>query len=129
MRSFDRFIRLLKQGFIFVFDQNTLSVRRRSLGFYLAFCWENRYNVKDTIRVCTQLEAPESGQGLFKRVAASCASPDIHGEGVYLLKALSIHSILYQWPPHRIILAAPAIASLSSRAFKAKGVLCDKGVR
>ena len=67
--------------------------------------------------------------GLFKCVAASYASLDINGDGVYLLKNLGINSNFYRLLPYLITLLVLAFTSKSSRAPKAEGIPYDKGSR
>lgn len=67
--------------------------------------------------------------GLFKCVAASYASLDLNGDGVYLLKQLGISPHLYRLLPYIITLIVLAFTSKSSRAPKAEGIPYDKGVR
>lgn len=67
--------------------------------------------------------------GLFKCVAASYASLDINGDGVYLLKELSINANFYRMLPYLITLVVLAFTSKSSRAPKAEGIPYDKGSR
>ena len=67
--------------------------------------------------------------GLFKCIAASYASIDINGDGVYLLKELGISSHLYRMLPYIITLVVLAFTSKKSRAPKAEGIPYDKGQR
>ena len=67
--------------------------------------------------------------GLFKCVAASYASLDINGDGVYLLKNLGINTNFYRMLPYLITLVVLAFTSKSSRAPKAEGIPYDKSTR
>ena len=67
--------------------------------------------------------------GLFKCVAASYASLDINGDGIYLLKELGISAHLYRLLPYVITLVVLAFTSKNSRAPKAEGIPYDKGSR
>ena len=67
--------------------------------------------------------------GLFKCVAASYASLDINGDGVYMLKELGISAHLYRLLPYVITLVVLAFTSKNSRAPKAEGIPYDKGSR
>ena len=67
--------------------------------------------------------------GLFKCVAASYASLDINGDGVYLLKQIGVSAHLYRLLPYVITLVVLAFTSKNSRAPKAEGVPYDKGSR
>ena len=67
--------------------------------------------------------------GLFKCVAASYASIDINGDGVYMLATLGISSHVYRMLPYIITLVVLAFASKKSRAPKAEGIPYDKGQR
>ena len=67
--------------------------------------------------------------GLFKCIAASYASLDINGDGVYLLKNLGINTNFYRMLPYLITLIVLAFTSKSSRAPKAEGIPYDKGSR
>lgn len=67
--------------------------------------------------------------GLFKCVAASYASLDINGDGVFLLKELGINANFYRMLPYLITLVVLAFTSKSSRAPKAEGIPYDKGSR
>ena len=67
--------------------------------------------------------------GLFKCVAASYATLDINGDGVYLLANLGISSHLYRLLPYVITLLVLAFTSKTSRAPKAEGVPYDKSTR
>ena len=67
--------------------------------------------------------------GLFKCVAASYASLDINGDGVFLLKELGVNSNFYRLLPYLITLIVLAFTSKSSRAPKAEGIPYDKSTR
>ena len=67
--------------------------------------------------------------GLFKCVAASYASLDVNGDGVYLLKELAINPTFYRLLPYVITLVVLAFTSKTSRAPKAEGVPYDKSTR
>ena len=67
--------------------------------------------------------------GLFKCIAASYASLDINGDGIYLLKNLGINTNFYRMLPYLITLIVLAFTSKSSRAPKAEGIPYDKGTR
>ena len=67
--------------------------------------------------------------GLFKCIAASYASLDINGDGVYLLKELNINTNFYRMLPYLITLVVLAFTSKSSRAPKAEGIPYVKGSR
>ncbi len=67
--------------------------------------------------------------GMFKCIAASYASLDINGDGVYMLKELGINTNFYRLLPYLITLIVLAFTSKSSRAPKAEGVPYDKGAR
>ncbi len=67
--------------------------------------------------------------GLFKCVAASYATLDINGDGVYLLANLGISSHLYRLLPYVITLLVLAFTSKTSRAPKAEGIPYDKSTR
>ena len=67
--------------------------------------------------------------GLFKCIAASYASLDINGDGIYLLKELGINSNFYRLLPYLITLIVLAFTSKSSRAPKAEGIPYDKSTR
>ncbi len=67
--------------------------------------------------------------GLFKCVAASYASLDINGDGVYLLKELAINPTFYRLLPYVITLIVLAFTSKTSRAPKAEGIPYDKSTR
>ena len=67
--------------------------------------------------------------GMFKCIAASYASLDINGDGVYLLRELGISSHFYRLLPYLITLVVLAFTSKSSRAPKAEGIPYDKSTR
>ena len=67
--------------------------------------------------------------GLFKCIAASYASIDINGDGIYLLKEAGISPHLYRMLPYIITLVVLAFTSKKSRAPKAEGIPYDKGQR
>ncbi|MDE7170993.1 MAG: ABC transporter permease [Oscillospiraceae bacterium] len=67
--------------------------------------------------------------GLFKCIAASYASIDINGDGVFMLKELGISGHLYRMLPYVITLVVLAFTSKKSRAPKAEGIPYDKGQR
>ena len=67
--------------------------------------------------------------GLFKCIAASYASLDINGDGIYLLKELGFSAHFYRLLPYLITLIVLAFTSKNSRAPKAEGIPYDKGSR
>ena len=67
--------------------------------------------------------------GLFKCIAASYASIDINGDGVFMLKELGISGHLYRMLPYIITLVVLAFTSKKSRAPKAEGIPYDKSQR
>ena len=67
--------------------------------------------------------------GLFKCVAASYASLDLNGDGVFLLKEIGVNINFYRILPYLITLVVLAFTSKSSRAPKAEGIPYDKGSR
>lgn len=67
--------------------------------------------------------------GLFKCIAASYASIDINGDGIYMLNELNISVHLYRMLPYLITLIVLAFTSKKSRAPKAEGIPYDKGQR
>ena len=67
--------------------------------------------------------------GLFKCIAASYASIDINGDGIFLLAELGISSHIYRILPYLITLIVLAFTSKKSRAPKAEGIPYDKGQR
>jgi simple sugar transport system permease protein len=67
--------------------------------------------------------------GLFKCIAATYATLDINGDGVYLLNELGLSPYLYRMFPYIITLIVLAFTSKSSRVPKAEGIPYDKGQR
>lgn len=67
--------------------------------------------------------------GLFKCVAASYASIDINGDGIFLLNELGVSPHFYRMLPYLITLIVLAFTSKKSRAPKAEGIPYDKGQR
>ena len=67
--------------------------------------------------------------GLFKCIAASYASIDINGDGVFLLADLGISPHFYRMLPYLITLLVLAFTSKKSRAPKAEGTPYDKSTR
>ena len=67
--------------------------------------------------------------GLFKCIAASYASLDINGDGIYLLKELGLSAHFYRLLPYLITLIVLAFTSKNSKAPKAEGIPYDKGSR
>ena len=67
--------------------------------------------------------------GLFKCIAATYATLDINGDGVYLLNNLGISPYVYRMLPYIITLIVLAFTSKSSRVPKAEGIPYDKGMR
>ena len=67
--------------------------------------------------------------GLFKCIAASYASIDINGDGVFLLADLGVSPHFYRMLPYLITLLVLAFTSKKSRAPKAEGIPYDKGQR
>ena len=67
--------------------------------------------------------------GLFKCIASSYSSIDINGDGVFLLAQANISPHLYRMLPYVITLIVLAFTSKNSRAPKAEGIPCDKGLR
>ena len=67
--------------------------------------------------------------GLFKCIAASYASIDINGDGVFMLAEIGISAHLYRMLPYIVTLLVLAFTSKSSRAPKAEGIPYDKGQR
>ena len=67
--------------------------------------------------------------GLFKCIAASYASIDINGDGVFLLAQLGISPHIYRMLPYLVTLVVLAFTSKKSRAPKAEGIPYDKGKR
>ena len=67
--------------------------------------------------------------GLFKCIAASYATIDINGDGIYALAQLGISTNLYRMLPYVITLLVLAFTSKHSRAPKAEGIPYDKSKR
>ena len=67
--------------------------------------------------------------GLFKCIAASYASIDINGDGVFLLADLGISPHFYRMLPYLITLLVLAFTSKKSRAPQAEGIPYDKSTR
>jgi len=67
--------------------------------------------------------------GLFKCIAASYASIDINGDGIFLLREIGVSQHLYRMLPYLITLIVLAFTSKKSRAPKAEGIPYDKGQR
>ena len=67
--------------------------------------------------------------GLFKCIAASYATLDINGDGVFSLANAGISSHLYRLLPYIITLLVLAFTSKTSRAPKAEGIPYDKSSR
>ncbi len=67
--------------------------------------------------------------GLFKCIAASYASIDINGDGVFLLADLGVSPHFYRMLPYLITLLVLAFTSKKSRAPKAEGIPYDKSTR
>lgn len=67
--------------------------------------------------------------GLFKCIAATYASIDINGDGVYMLAEIGISPYVYRLLPYLITLIVLAFTSKNSRAPKAEGIPYDKGQR
>lgn len=67
--------------------------------------------------------------GLFKCVAASYATLDVNGDGVFTLARLGISSHFYRMLPYLITLIVLAFTSKSSRAPKAEGIPYDPSRR
>ncbi|MCC8049115.1 MAG: ABC transporter permease [Clostridiales bacterium] len=67
--------------------------------------------------------------GLFKCIAASYASIDINGDGVYMLAQIGLSSNFYRMLPYLITMIVLAFTSKKSRAPKAEGIPYDKGQR
>ena len=67
--------------------------------------------------------------GLFKCIAASYASIDINGDGVFLLADVGISPHFYRMLPYLITLVVLAFTSKKSRAPKAEGIPYDKSTR
>jgi len=67
--------------------------------------------------------------GLFKCIAATYATLDINGDGVFLLNNLGISPYAYRMMPYIVTLIVLAFTSKSSRVPKAEGIPYDKGQR
>jgi len=67
--------------------------------------------------------------GLFKCIAATYATLDINGDGIFLLNELGISPYVYRMLPYIITLIVLAFTSKSSRVPKAEGIPYDKGMR
>lgn len=67
--------------------------------------------------------------GLFKCIAATYASLDINGDGVYMLTQIGISPYVYRLLPYLITLIVLAFTSKNSRVPKAEGIPYDKGQR
>ena len=67
--------------------------------------------------------------GLFKCIAASYASIDINGDGIFMLAEIGISAHFYRMLPYIVTLLVLAFTSKSSRAPKAEGIPYDKGSR
>ncbi len=67
--------------------------------------------------------------GFFKCIAASYASIDLNGDGVYMLAQIGISPNFYRMLPYLITLIVLAFTSSKSRAPKAEGVPYDKSQR
>ena len=67
--------------------------------------------------------------GLFKCIAASYASIDINGDGIFKLAEIGISAHFYRMLPYIVTLLVLAFTSKSSRAPKAEGIPYDKGSR
>ncbi len=67
--------------------------------------------------------------GLFKCIAASYATIDINGDGVFALSQLGISTSIYRMLPYVITLLVLAFTSKNSRAPKAEGIPYDKSTR
>ena len=67
--------------------------------------------------------------GLFKCIAASYASIDINGDGVYMLANIGLNAHFYRLLPYLITLIVLAFTSKTSRAPKAEGIPYDKSTR
>ena len=65
--------------------------------------------------------------GLFKCIAASYASIDINGDGVFMLAEIGISAHLYRMLPYIVTLLVLAFTSKSSRAPKAEGIPLRQG--
>ena len=67
--------------------------------------------------------------GLFKCIAATYATLDINGDGVYMLAEIGISPYVYRMLPYIITLIVLAFTSKKSRVPKAEGITYDKGQR
>jgi len=67
--------------------------------------------------------------GLFKCIAATYATLDINGDGVYMLAEIGISPYVYRMLPYLITLVVLAFTSKNSRVPKAEGIPYDKGQR
>jgi len=67
--------------------------------------------------------------GLFKCIAASYATLDFNGDGVFALAELGISPHFYRLMPYVITLVILMVTSKNSRAPKAEGIPYDKGQR
>ncbi|MBQ5441442.1 MAG: ABC transporter permease [Firmicutes bacterium] len=67
--------------------------------------------------------------GLFKCIAATYATLDINGDGVFALNEIGISPYVYRMLPYIITLIVLAFTSKSSRVPKAEGIPYDKGQR
>ena len=67
--------------------------------------------------------------GLFKCIAATYATLDINGDGVYMLAEIGISPYVYRMLPYIITLIVLAFTSKKSRVPKAEGIPYDKGQR
>lgn len=67
--------------------------------------------------------------GLFKCIAATYATIDINGDGVYMLAEIGISPYVYRLLPYLITLIVLAFTSKKSRVPKAEGIPYDKGQR
>ena len=67
--------------------------------------------------------------GLFKCIAATYATLDINGDGIFLLNELGISPYVYRMLPYIITLVVLAFTSKSSRVPKAECIPYDKGMR
>ena len=67
--------------------------------------------------------------GLFKCIAATYATLDINGDGVFMLNELGISPYVYRMLPYIITLIVLAFTSKSSRVPKAEGIPYDNGQR
>ena len=67
--------------------------------------------------------------GLFKCIAASYASIDINGDGVFMLAEIGISAHLYRMLPYIVTMIVLIFTSKNSQAPKAEGIPYDKGSR